>query len=100
MREATHLTVRFGKHHFQLTAACSGQVIDFIGAGADIGGIDRVAVLQDFQLRPTQRHAANNRGVTLQNVGAHFLIGFDQCAFDRYAAKNITAGVRFAEGQV
>ncbi|MNH26891.1 hypothetical protein D3C79_869720 [compost metagenome] len=69
--EAADLAIGLGHDDFQLAAACGTQVVDGVGAGADVRRVDRITMLPDLDFRPALGHAANDRGITALVVGQH-----------------------------
>ncbi len=98
--EPAHLAVLLGQHHLQFATARGAQVIDDVRARTDVSGIDRIAVLPDFQFRAALCHASDNGGVTLLRVREHGQIRGYAHARNRDAAKHIAAGEGFTQGQV
>ena len=97
--EAAHLAIGLGKNDFQVAATANAQVIDLVRAGGNVCGVDRVAVLQYFQLGPALGHAADHRRVALHHVWQHAHVGGQLYPFDGQAAEHIATAERFAQGQ-
>ena len=76
------------------------EVVDGIRSRGYIAGIDREAVAQHFDLRPSLCNTADDRSILLQGIGEHLLVGGQAHARKSKAAKHIAAGKGFAQGEV